>query len=482
MPIVFNKDNKENQPTATSAPMAAPQPVTPTVGNSTGWGGLTGAQLSGGGSGGMGIGLGGGSLGLTTPQAKPKEPDDPAKPSAANGFGDQSSLTPQTANQAGTGFVNLSRVLGANLGAGAGLVSSANKKLGSAFAARTGAEADYRKEVDKAKQNSSLGSAGKIFRSPDILANALDAGDIDNLSKGLKGLDVGKFGYNAAGNADMQDLRGLGNAATAGRVLAKDAGVTGQYAPKLSALDSLIYGGNSAAAGAVADTKTAYKDETKASKDSAARINTETDRLRQTAAETAARNAGTLRGIATNYITQAQQEADAANADRNSAIANGIMRDEFGNEIGRVDPNGPAPVWEGTNANATAGNFYRGGKDAQTIAQLLGDPSLVMQNTGPYQRGVLRQDQTQPVAELLSPEERRQMMLDEKAEAERMKDLIDRRKGRAGERSKERGTASVAGGLAGGPIGALVGVLVDALTNKPKKKEDRREETNQTSH
>lgn len=408
MPFII-KDPKE-QPTSTSTPMAQPAPQAPTAPTIT----------------------------APSPQAKtPKGPGTPGRapsptlvqpqaPSAANGFGDQSSLTPQTANQAGTGYVNLNRVLGANLGAGEGLLSSANKKLGGAFSARTGAESQYVQDRETARRNSAAGRT--VFQSPDILGNALESGDMTGLARGLKGLDLERFGYNANANADMQDLRGLASGQTAGRVLARDAGVTGGYSPRLSALDALIYGGNSAAAGSVSATKDAYGNEVRAGRESADRINTETDALRQTAADAAARNEQTLRGIATGYKDRAQQAADQANATRVSDIANGIMRDEFGNEIGRVDPNGPAPVWEGNNENATAGNFYQGGKDVQTIAQLLGDPSLVMQNTGPYRSGVLRQDQ-QNVADLrdLATERR-----DAKREAERMRDQIRNRDRRSG--------------------------------------------------
>ncbi len=373
---------------------------------------------------------------ITVPAASPQTTKGPGPggtvpapstaPAAANGFGDQSSLMPQSAGQAGTGYVNLSRVLGANIGAGQGVLDLGNKKLGAAFSARTGAESDYTKTRDKSVSNSAAGRT--VFQSPDLLNTALQTGDMEGLKKGLAGLDVGKFAYNQAADKNMQALKGLGNSQTTGRVLANEAGVTGQYAPKMSALDALIYGGNSDAAGAVGATKQAFGNEVRAGRESSGKINAETDALRKTAADAAARNTQTLRGIATGYKDRAQSAADAANATRNSDIANGIMRDEFGNEIGRTNPNGPAPVWEGNSNNAVAENFYQGGKDVQTIAQLLNDPSLVMQNTGPYKQGYLRQDETNGAMapDLASGAELHRRMLAEKAEAERMRDIARR--------------------------------------------------------
>lgn len=430
MPFTIPKEEDQTKtpsqaPPAPKAPAAPTAPVAPTIKTPTtttnnDWGGMSPFQLSGGGN----VGVGGIGYMPQPQQAQtPAQPTKPSGPAAANGFGDQSSLVPQTANQAGTGFVNLSRVLGANVGAGEGLLSSANKKLGGAFAARQGAQNAYGQQVATAKGKSALGSTA--FSAPDVLTNALMGGDVNGaVAQGLKGLDVARFGYDPNANKDMQDLRGLGNGNVAGRVLAKDAGITGGYSPKLSALDALIYGGNSAAADSVAATKGAYNNETASAKQDAAKINSDTDALRKSASDAAAAHAQTLRDIAIGRQTSAQQAADTANANRTSDIANGIMRDDHGNIIGHVNPNGPAPVWEGNSNNAVAGNFYQGGEDVQTIARLLNDPSLVMQSLGPYQSGYLRQDETNPA---LAPDlPTAPSAADQRAEAERMRDIAQR--------------------------------------------------------
>ncbi len=369
MPITILPTKREEQPIGTSTPMAVGQsaqvatPVQPTAP------GDPNKKLPGSFS-----ALADPSTSINTSakapvkNVAPKAPVGPVTgsaatvppigaPSAANGFGDQSSLLPQTAGQAGTGFVNLSRVLGANLGAGAGVTGAANGKLAKEFANRQRDEGSFINNRAGAVANSSLGGFN-FSGTPDILGDALgDPNKQDMLRRSLAGLDFDKT-YSRDKSAEMKDLEGLSNGQTAGRVLAKDAGVTGGYSPKLSALDSLIYGGNSAAAGDVAGTANATGAEKTNATKMTGDINKATETFRQQALDRAQGNAGALRQAAAGYGQEAQIQADRINQ-RDADLGLG---------------------------NATAGQFEYGDNPnaakSRTIAQLLGDPSLEMHGSG----------------------------------------------------------------------------------------------------
>lgn len=226
-------------------------------------------------------------------------------PAATGGPIASAPAAPSNGLGAGTGYINLSRVLGANLGAGAGLKTSADKKAGDELKDRTNDEDSYKWKLNDAVQNSSLGG-GLLTDGPQGTADALDsklAAGGNGLTGSLKGLDFSdKFSRNA-NSQNMQDLQGLGNGASAGRVLAKDGGVTGQYSPKLSALDALIYGGNAPAEtrNAVSGAAANYGSEKANAAEAAKNINKNADAARASADETAAANRKFLTDKAPNY-------------------------------------------------------------------------------------------------------------------------------------------------------------------------------------
>ncbi len=119
---------------------------------------------------------------------------------------------------AGTGFTNIDKYLGANQTAGYGVENAAQGAV--------------------AKQ--SADSARDLRSAENHLNSAGWHGTGDNVT------------FDPTASDAEKDLTALGSGATAGRVLAKNAGVTGQYDPRQAALDAGIYGANNFGVGNVA--------------------------------------------------------------------------------------------------------------------------------------------------------------------------------------------------------------------------------------
>lgn len=359
--LAMPKKKEEAQPVGTSAPMSKidalvspAKPKTPTS---------PAEQLEGG-----------VKRPVSAPETGPKVApvgSAPA-PSASNGFGDQSSLMPQTAGQAGTGYVNLSRVLGANLGAG-GAVSSLGKGL-------IGKEsAAYNADATRVRGQAS----GTNLVDPTNAIGMIRAGrrpseeDLGTIGSALNASYSGpmSIGHDINDSDPIKKALGLANSRTAGRVLANEGGVTGGYSPKLSAIDAAIYGGVPDAKKATQGVRTGILDESgrqaAGNRDFAALV-----KGKQGEAE-ALRNStsGALRGISDQIVGDANAAATRAN--------------NFNNAYG----NGPA---------ATANNFLPQDSRLNTISGLLNDPTVDMQSSGAYRPTVRNAGQLDPNSNPLS--------------------------------------------------------------------------------
>lgn len=243
---------------------------------------------------------------------------------------------------AGTGFVNLDRVLGANTGAGQAVTDAGSKALG---AKRSGFDSqmnDYGTGLQTAKSKGVFETGELSTQQAGDLANT---GDTDKLKKSITGLDYGDFGAKDD-PANSQRINALSNSKSAGRQLATDAGLSSQYGGKLSAIDAAIYG-SAPNVGAVNNNAAQNTAETTRQSDATTKTNANTADWRNVANEKVANNRSTLRSVAQGTIDAAAANAATVNA----------------RDAGLGVP------------NANASNFISG-NSLSNIAGVLGDDSL----------------------------------------------------------------------------------------------------------
>lgn len=214
---------------------------------------------------------------------------------------------PQTTLSAGpgTGFVNIDRYIGANQDVARNLNSARDKALiGNANA--------FESSVGQVRGTASQGATKSSLNSS-MLANGLAPNGYAFSDLGGKGpsggslksyFDPGFGGSTTAGDMPRESadvLAALSNSRTAGREIAKEQGVTGQYNPALASIDAAIYGqgaGGKAVAnvGQAAKTQGDYQSKTKSGLESSAK-----DALNQQSAITE-KNKNVARQVAQGLI------------------------------------------------------------------------------------------------------------------------------------------------------------------------------------
>jgi len=173
----------------------------------------------------------------------------------------------QGGGQAGTGFMNIDRVLGANQNAGADLQKSANETAGAEKATFDKGAADTRAGIAAGTPSFNPGSIVSGLTTDTskyadtVHHQAIEGGTIDYTTHDLVSGDDRSAGIKAAQDAlsttyggpngykydvgnteNAQTLKSMGDARTAGAALAQKGGALAQYNPGLSAIDQAIYG------------------------------------------------------------------------------------------------------------------------------------------------------------------------------------------------------------------------------------------------
>lgn len=363
-----------------------------------------------------GVGAGTGSLGGGTgvPQAK----DAPQAQTT-------SSLGP------GTGFVNIDRMIGANQGIGSQVSQFGGKAL-------TGEKDAFGKEVKKTSDAIKAGGANipsmydvnnaiKGLTAP--ASGASSSGGIIDTSAtpglgayntidsalGAKYTGPDAIKYNIGNTGGIKAAQALANNRSTGREIARETGTLASYDPRMSAIDSALYGNVADAVQARNDLGKGTKSQIDKEKASALQIKGMADAARQNAADVRNSAVTGLQGVASGILGGANSRADAANAAESALYQTG------GKNL-TADPGyvRGTPVWEGgTPGGATAANFVDP-RQAETLAYIsraLGDPSMAIKSAGKYQGGDWRADLLP--AEV--PELTVTPVTDPKAEAERMK-------------------------------------------------------------
>lgn len=156
----------------------------------------------------------------------------------------QQSQTQQPSYQmgAGTGFVNIDRILGANNTAGRDVLNKSQAAVDAQRKSFQDEQRQYQTGRDAASKQSSLSAGDLSWNSSDPYNTRIDKGLLDgSLANSIKGINYGDFSP-ATDSENTKKADALGNAATAGRQLASDSGQLAQYDGKLSSIDSAIYG------------------------------------------------------------------------------------------------------------------------------------------------------------------------------------------------------------------------------------------------
>ena len=393
----------------------------------------------------------------------------------------------------GTGFINIDRYLQANQGIGGSVKTAGGKSLGessSMFGTALGAaNAGAANGVAK-MPTAAIGAISGIQTSNGFSVNQAGSQDgrgassnntptqkaSDNPLGEITNALIGKYtgptsiAYDPNSDEGMKTAKALASNATTGRVLAQQAGITGQYTPQLSAIDSALYGQVPDAVAATKGISAGLDANAKARVDGAAQFANTVKAKQEEAQSVADRTRATLLAAAQGIIDPAKQAADAANAQDlenfNSIGGNPELAGLYNFMKGAgLKTN---REWQ-SGGTATAGNFINNQQAGglANIAQLLNDPSLAIQSQGAYTPGQWLMDEARPVGDLTttasldhrpgdSAETTAGINQQQKAEAERMKRILDRQKNANNDASSV--SAIVGGSLIGLPaIGALLG-------------------------
>jgi hypothetical protein len=296
------------------------------------------------GSSGMGVGTGSMGGGTGTPQAQ-------AAPSAPSSLG------------AGTGFVNIDRMIGANQGIGSHVSSfgkSTLEKEGEAF----------KKEQDKTTSaiyeggskiptmesvDTAIGglvappTAPGKSSSPIAGGPAPNAGAQEAIMGALGAQYTGPMGmtYNIGKTGGIKSANALASGKATGREIASQTGTMAGYNPQMSAIDAALYG-------QVGDAVAARDALTKSTKDTVAKQGLAADSVAASARGEADRareiregTAGKLRDLAGGIISGAETQAQ-----QNTGQGLSLTRENF------IDP--------------------RQAENLSFISRALGDPSLAV--------------------------------------------------------------------------------------------------------
>jgi hypothetical protein len=325
------------------------------------------------GSSGMGAGAGnmGGGGGVPQGRAEPAAPQAPQSQSSSLG--------------AGTGFVNIDRMIGANQGIGSHVTSfggNALKKEGEAFDKKKN---ETTSQINNAPMPSVQGITGAIqnLGSDPSGQNTIMAG-LNASYSGPKGMT-----YNIGNTGNIKSANALANSRSTGREIASQTGTLAGYDPRMSAIDSMLYGqvadAQAARTGLKNDTKQTIAQQGRAA-DRVAGMASNQERL---AANIRADTEKKLRSYAGNIVGEAERRAANENAAGREAHKRGSqLTANPGYTLG-------TPTWEGQVDGAKAGNFVDQNQAGalQFISQALGDPSMALEASGPYQGGGWRADQ-----------------------------------------------------------------------------------------
>lgn len=298
------------------------------------------------GSSGMGVGTGSMGGGTGVPQAK----DAPQSQTT-------SSLGP------GTGFVNIDRMIGANQGIGSHVSQFGGKAL-------TGEKEAFGKEVKKTSDAIKAGGANipsmydvnnaiTGLTTPSAGASSsgglIDTSATPNLGAfgtidsalGAKYTGPDAMKYNIGNTGGIKAARALANNQSTGREIARETGTLASYDPRMSAIDSALYGNVADAVQARNDLGKGTKSQIDKEKASALQIKGMADSERQRAGDVRNSAATQLRDVASGIIGGARQQAG----------------DSSGSGVSLRPENFIAPEQANT---------------LQYISQALGDPSLAM--------------------------------------------------------------------------------------------------------
>jgi len=400
----------------------------------------------------------------------------------------------------GTGFVNMDRLLGANAGIGNKVAQTGNTALANERKNLTGEVGKFDKAVSEGSSmigNDLTSNIDKLFGG-----GATDD-DKNAIMGGLGATYTGPTAFNYKATGSLNEANALGSGKSAGKQLATNAGTAIEgglagYNPNVSALDRALYGTEASAVKATGDVA-------RGTKNLKADIKTYSGNANQRADNAAKDVAGYRQGIldrllggAQGTINNAQALADEAGAKEAADKAGGVLRDPVtgepmrlnaaGNIVG-VNPetgksyatvNSRGDWQDGTSGGPTAGNFI--GNNADTldwIAKALGDSSLAVQNTGPYQAGSYQEKVGKPGTGVAgtpgvqrthanSPSIMGINVGDFVANAENMA-----RDGAEESRLKQQDHAdmgTIFGSIFGGPLG-LLGLLNRPADTRPKPRE-----------
>lgn len=328
-----------------------------------------------------GFGVGGGTPGNVAPGA----------PQAQSKEGPQAQSV-----GAGTGFVNLDRVLAANQGIGSKVAESGAAAINKEKDALSDASKNFGSDV----------AAGSNFTMPTTQLGALSGGnasdaDKDAIMAALNAKYTGPTMFNYKTGSGLQQAKALTSAQSTGKQLAENAqgfaGGLASYNPQLAALDRALYGQEASAVEARGqlgkDTK-ALTNKIGATRDSmagsVANAQNQAKSVRQSTRDALAQQAS---GI----LSGAGDQATAFNADEAARFGTGGAElnpgswNQAGNRIIGT------PQWT-PGTQATAGNFIdpTQASTLQFISQALGDPSLAVGASGPAQHGSWAADEVFP--------------------------------------------------------------------------------------
>lgn len=311
----------------------------------------------------------------------------------------------------GTGFVNIDRYLQANQGIGGDVSKLGGKSLaqssGMFTSALSQATAGANNGVAKAPDANAIGSlvSGVVPQSGGGSSHetifGADPNALQSVTNALSGRYTGptSINYDPTTDEGMRTAKGLANNATTGRVLAQQAGITGQYTPQLSAIDAALYGQVPDAVKATQGVASGLDANAQARVTGAAQFANLIKDKQQEAQSVADATRTQLLAAAHGILDPAEQAAAAANAqdqdnftnDPNSKLYQ-AMRDAGVLTNREWVPGG----------TATASNFIdnQQASGLSTIAQLLNDPSLAIGAGQPYQAGHWLVDDPKQVGDL----------------------------------------------------------------------------------
>lgn len=213
------------------------------------------------------------------------------------------------APSAGTGFVNIDRMIGANQGIGSQIsergTRAVNEDKGRFQIAETAATRGM---------NSNAPNMGSLDAATRYLGGAGKEGDEDTIKAGLSGTYGGptSIGYNIGQGDAIRRAGALSNAQSAGRQIASEqAGGLASYDPRMSAIDAALYGQEASAQAArkdlTANIDKNKKDQQARSGDFATRAQGEQTRAQELAANLRGQLGRGAQGIRTEAGAQATQ-------------------------------------------------------------------------------------------------------------------------------------------------------------------------------